>query len=138
MEEYIIRFFAGAFLVSIFSCLGDVLHPKTFAGLFGAAPSIAIAALLTTYETKGATVVVTEARSMVIGSARAGQASKHSLQPIHACISCSTCGLVLCKITGLGLNIFSICFKLIFILLPSWTIQSNFLNEIMELLSEGY
>jgi len=38
MEEYTIRFFAGAFLVSIFSCLGDVLRPKTFAGLFGAAP----------------------------------------------------------------------------------------------------
>ena len=69
MEVYLIRFFAGAFLVSLFSCLGDVLRPKTFAGLFGAAPSIAIATLLITYVTKGATVVVTEARSMVIGGA---------------------------------------------------------------------
>jgi len=32
-------------------------------------PSIAIATLLITYVTKGATVVVTEARSMVIGGA---------------------------------------------------------------------
>jgi len=68
MEVYLIRFFAGAFL-SLFSRLGDVLRPKTFAGLFGAAPSIAIATLLITYVTKGATVVMTEARSMVIGGA---------------------------------------------------------------------
>ena len=60
MEVYLIRFFAGAFLVSLFSCLGDVLRPKTFAGLFGAAPSIAIATLLITYVTKGATTSVSD------------------------------------------------------------------------------
>jgi hypothetical protein len=69
MQEYVIRFFAGALLVSLFSGVGDVLRPKTFAGLFGAAPSIAIATLLITYATKGAWFVATEARSMVIGGA---------------------------------------------------------------------
>src|SRR5436309_14401055 len=41
---------------------------------------------------------------MVIGSDTAGHASKHSLQPIQACISCLTCDRVLSKIMGLGLS----------------------------------
>jgi hypothetical protein len=69
MEEYIIRFFAGAFLVSIFSCLGDVLLPQNIRRSLRCRPLHAIATLLITYVTKGATVVVTEARSMVIGGA---------------------------------------------------------------------
>ncbi len=39
MEEYLIRFFAGGLMVSAFAAVGDVLRPKSFAGLFGAAPS---------------------------------------------------------------------------------------------------
>ena len=45
--------------------------------------------------------------SIVMGSAKAGHANKHSLQPIQARISCATCDLVLCKRTGLGLSILS-------------------------------
>jgi hypothetical protein len=37
--------------------------------------------------------------SMVIGSSSAGQASRHSLQPMQASNSCLTCGPVLCKDT---------------------------------------
>jgi hypothetical protein len=46
MEQYLIRFFAGGLMVSAFAAVGDVVRPKSFAGLFGAAPSIAIATLL--------------------------------------------------------------------------------------------
>jgi hypothetical protein len=43
--EYVIRFVVGGIAVSVFAVLGDVLRPKSFAGLFGAAPSIALATL---------------------------------------------------------------------------------------------
>jgi hypothetical protein len=46
MEQYLIRFFTGGLMVSAFAAVGDVVRPKSFAGLFGAAPSIAIATLL--------------------------------------------------------------------------------------------
>jgi hypothetical protein len=45
MTEYLVRFLFGGVFVSIFSMLGDILRPKSFAGLFGAAPSIALATL---------------------------------------------------------------------------------------------
>jgi len=35
----------GGMIVSLFASLGDVLKPKSFAGLFGAAPSVALATL---------------------------------------------------------------------------------------------
>jgi hypothetical protein len=38
MTEYIVRFLVGGAVVSAFAMLGDVLRPKSFAGLFGAAP----------------------------------------------------------------------------------------------------
>jgi hypothetical protein len=38
--EYVIRFLAGGLVVSLFAVAGDVLRPKSFAGLFGAAPPL--------------------------------------------------------------------------------------------------
>jgi hypothetical protein len=46
MLEYALRFLAGGIAVSAFAALGDALRPKSFAGLFGAAPSIALARFL--------------------------------------------------------------------------------------------
>ena len=43
--DYVIRFLAGGLVVSLFAVAGDVLRPKSFAGLFGAAPSVALATL---------------------------------------------------------------------------------------------
>ncbi len=43
--EYFVRFLVGGIVVSAFAVLGDVLRPKSFAGLFGAAPSLALATL---------------------------------------------------------------------------------------------
>jgi hypothetical protein len=34
--DYAVRFLAGGLIVSAFAILGDVLRPKSFAGLFGA------------------------------------------------------------------------------------------------------
>lgn len=45
MTEYVVRFLVGGVVVSAFAVLGDVLRPKSFAGLFGAAPSVALASL---------------------------------------------------------------------------------------------
>ena len=45
MTEYIVRFLIGGVVVSAFAMLGDILRPKSFAGLFGAAPSVALATL---------------------------------------------------------------------------------------------
>ena len=45
MIEYLVRFLVGGVMVSAFSMLGDILRPKSFAGLFGAAPSVALATL---------------------------------------------------------------------------------------------
>jgi Protein of unknown function (DUF3147). len=61
MLEYGLRFLAGGIAVSAFAALGDTLRPKSFAGLFGAAPSIALATLLITLSQKGAPFVAWKA-----------------------------------------------------------------------------
>jgi Protein of unknown function (DUF3147) len=68
MLEYVLRFVAGGIAVSAFAALGDTLRPKSFGGLFGAAPSIALATLLITLSQKGAPYAATEGRSMIVGA----------------------------------------------------------------------
>ena len=45
MSEILLRFLIGGAVVSAFALLGDLFKPKSFAGLFGAAPSVALATL---------------------------------------------------------------------------------------------
>lgn len=68
MLEYLLRFVAGGIAVSAFATLGDVLRPKRFAGLFGAAPSIALATLLLTLSQKGESFAAVEGGSMMAGA----------------------------------------------------------------------
>jgi hypothetical protein len=68
MEEFVLRFLIGGAVISAFALLGDVLRPKSFAGLFGAAPSIALATVGMTIARHGKEYAVTEARSMVLGA----------------------------------------------------------------------
>jgi Protein of unknown function (DUF3147) len=68
MEEYVLRFFIGGIAVSAFAILGDIFRPKSFAGLFGAAPSIAIATLAIAFWQQGPSYVAIEGRSLVIGA----------------------------------------------------------------------
>jgi Protein of unknown function (DUF3147) len=66
--EYLLRFIAGGIAVSVFAAFGDAVRPKRFAGLFGAAPSIALATILITLSQKGAPFVAVEGRSMIAGA----------------------------------------------------------------------
>ena len=68
MTEYVIRFFIGGFAVSTFALLADVFRPKSFAGLFGAAPSVALATLAIAFWKDGPAYAALEGRSMMIGS----------------------------------------------------------------------
>jgi hypothetical protein len=53
----------------IVASLGEIFRPKSFAGLFGAAPSIALATIGLTIAHNGKAYVAVEARSMVFGAA---------------------------------------------------------------------
>lgn len=64
-----VRFLLGGAVVSLFAVTAETLKPKTFAGLFGAAPSVAIATLALAYCKQGGDHVAIEGRSMLIGSA---------------------------------------------------------------------
>ena len=67
--DWVVRFLVGGTIVSLFALIGDVLKPKGFAGLFGAAPSVALATLGLTIATEGKLYAAVEARSMVAGAA---------------------------------------------------------------------
>jgi len=68
MSQSLIRFIVGGLIVSAFAIVGDVLKPKSFAGLFGAAPSVALATLTLTVASDGSSYAATEARSMMAGA----------------------------------------------------------------------
>lgn len=68
MGQLVLRFLIGGAVVSLFAILGDVLKPKSFAGLFGAAPSVALATLALTVKSESARYASAEARSMMLGA----------------------------------------------------------------------
>ncbi len=68
MSELAVRFCLGGLIVSLFALISDLFKPKTFAGLFGAAPSVALASLILVIKTQSTAVATTEACSMTIGA----------------------------------------------------------------------
>ncbi|HVP45568.1 MAG TPA: DUF3147 family protein [Bryobacteraceae bacterium] len=68
MGETIMRFLVGGMLVSVFAILGDMIKPKRLAGIFGAAPSVALATLGLTIAKDGPHMACTEGRSMLVGA----------------------------------------------------------------------
>jgi hypothetical protein len=68
MTEYVVRFIVGGIVVSGFAMLGDVLRPKSFAGLFGAAPSVALATLSIAIYHHGAGYAGVQSRAMMAGA----------------------------------------------------------------------
>jgi hypothetical protein len=68
MAQLLVRFLVGGLVVSFFSALGDGLKPKSFAGLFGAAPSIGLATLSLAAVAEGTVYASREARSMAAGA----------------------------------------------------------------------
>jgi len=67
LTDIIARFFIGGLVVSVVSLISDLLKPKTFAGLFGAAPSVALATLALTVMKDGKQYAAIEGRSMILG-----------------------------------------------------------------------
>jgi len=68
ISELILRFVVGGTMVSFFAMLGGALKPKSFAGLLGAAPSVALATLSLTVLKKGKPYAAIEAQSMILGA----------------------------------------------------------------------
>jgi hypothetical protein len=68
LTEIPIRFAVGGIIVSVFAVLGDLVKPKSFAGIFGAAPSVALATIFLTVAKQGRVYMSVEARSMILGA----------------------------------------------------------------------
>lgn len=68
MNTLLIRFLVGGVVVSLFAALGDVLRPKSFAGLFAAAPSVALATIGLALHQEGKAYAAFECRSMMLGA----------------------------------------------------------------------
>lgn len=68
LTQILIRVIVGGIIVSIFAVLSDTLKPKSFAGLFGAAPSVALATIVLTVAKEGRNYAAIEARSMILGA----------------------------------------------------------------------
>ncbi|MGB7556453.1 MAG: DUF3147 family protein [Candidatus Korobacteraceae bacterium] len=68
MQEMVVRIVLGGLIVSAFAMVGEVVKPKSFAGLFGAAPSVALASLGLALTQHGKAYASVEARSMILGA----------------------------------------------------------------------
>ena len=68
MTDIVLRFVIGGVIVSMFALIGDLFNPKSFGGLFGAAPSVALATLGLTLAKEGRNYTAVECRSMVVGA----------------------------------------------------------------------
>jgi hypothetical protein len=69
LSEALIRFLIGGLVVSAFATVGGLFKPTSFAGLFGAAPSVALATLALAISKDGKAFAATECRSMIAGAA---------------------------------------------------------------------
>ncbi|MBV9207615.1 MAG: DUF3147 family protein [Actinobacteria bacterium] len=63
-----LRGLAGGALVVVFALIGEIVKPKAFAGLFSAAPSVAVASLAITIAADGPLKARQESIGMVVGS----------------------------------------------------------------------
>lgn len=68
MKVFLVRFVIGGAVISAFAMLGDMLKPKSFAGLFSAAPSVALATLGLAVSQQGKPYASVEAKSMMLGA----------------------------------------------------------------------
>ncbi len=68
LPELLARFLIGGAFVSFFAVVSEIFRPKSFAGLFGAAPSVALATLALTISQKGKAYAAIEAHFMIFGA----------------------------------------------------------------------
>jgi hypothetical protein len=64
----LLRFVIGGGIVSFFAVLAEIFRPKSFAGLFSAAPSVALANLGITIARHGKIYAAAEAHTMLFGA----------------------------------------------------------------------
>jgi hypothetical protein len=67
-KDLLLRFFIGGMAVSLFAFIGDLLRPKSLAGLFTAAPSIALGSLGLAVAKHDGVFTSLEGRSMMGGA----------------------------------------------------------------------
>ena len=67
--QLLFRFVIGGLLVSVFALIGDLIKPKSVAGIFGAAPSVALATLALTIASEGHQYAADELRATMCGAA---------------------------------------------------------------------
>jgi hypothetical protein len=70
--DLVLRFLIGGAVVSAFAVAGDVVKPRSLAGIFGAAPSVALATLGLTIAHDGRAYAAVECRSMLFGAIALG------------------------------------------------------------------
>ena len=66
--EVVLKALAGGVFVLAFAALAEMLTPKGFAGVFSAAPSVALASLIVTAGIAGVPDVLASAQGMQIGA----------------------------------------------------------------------
>ena len=66
--EIALKFVLGGAIVSLFAVIGDMLRPKSFSGIFGAAPTVALATLGMAFMKHGGSYAAIEGRSMLAGA----------------------------------------------------------------------
>ncbi|MGA9507422.1 MAG: DUF3147 family protein [Candidatus Sulfotelmatobacter sp.] len=107
MKDILFRIIVGGTVVSAFALIGELLKPKSFAGLFGAAPSVALATLALTIMKEGKAYASIEARSMILGSVAfiiyAAVISRWMMHRRVQVLSATTLGLGLWLVCALGL-----------------------------------
>jgi hypothetical protein len=68
LGEIFLRFLIGGTVITGFAVLGDLFKPKSFAGVFAAAPSLALVTIALTIPKEDMAYIVVEARSMLAGA----------------------------------------------------------------------
>jgi Protein of unknown function (DUF3147) len=66
--EVLLKALGGGLFVLAFAALAQVIAPKRFAGVFSAAPSVALGSLLVTVAFSGPADVAVSARGMIAGA----------------------------------------------------------------------
>lgn len=107
MKDILFRIIVGGSVVCTFALIGELLKPKSFAGLFGAAPSVSLATLTLTVMKEGKAYASIEARSMILGSIAfiiyAAVISRGMMHRRMQVLPATTFGLGLWLVCALGL-----------------------------------
>lgn len=93
----LVKALLGGLMVSVFAVVGHLLRPKWFAGLFGAAPAVAVASLAVTVVAKGRPDAAIAGYAMIFGAVgfvAYGSCVRPLLTRTHAVVASSLSCLV--------------------------------------------